>query len=262
MSFRSRQSPPSPWLRVIPFAIAIAGLAVWELLARQGKVSTLFFPAPSIIASTILGLSEGGRLAADIAGSVTRLLAGFLLGGSVGFVLGMIMGTSRTARHILDPFVAAAHPVPKISTLPLIMLIFGIGIFSRTLVVGIAAFFPMLINTMAGVRQINPVYFEVAENYGASRRKVFTRVVMPGSLPLILAGARLALNRSLSITIAVELLMGENGLGSLLWYSWETLRVEELYATIVVIAALGIGFRWVLQRLSERMTPWQVERTA
>jgi NitT/TauT family transport system permease protein len=247
---------------VIPYAIALAGLSVWEVLARQGQASMLFFPAPSIIGATILRLSEGGRLATDVAGTVTRLLAGFVLGGTVGFLLGMIMGTSRTARSILDPFVAAAHPVPKISTLPLIMLIFGIGIFSKTLVVGIAAFFPMLINTMAGVRQINPVYFEVAENYGATRRKMFTHVVMPGSLPLILAGARLALNRSLSITIAVELLMGENGLGSLLWYSWETLRVEELYATIVVIATLGIGFRWILQRLSERMTPWQVERTA
>jgi NitT/TauT family transport system permease protein len=250
------------WLRVVPFVLAAVGLGIWEAMARKGMVSALFFPSPSVIVSTILGMFDGGRLATDVAGTVTRLLAGFLLGGSVGFVLGMIMGWSQTVRRILDPFVAAAHPVPKISTLPLIMLIFGIGIFSRTLVVGIAAFFPMLINTMAGVRQISPIYFEVAENYGARPRQVFTRVVMPGSLPLILAGARLALNRSLSITIAVELLMGENGLGSMLWYSWETLRVEELYATIVIIAGLGISFRLVLQRLSERVAPWQVERTA
>jgi len=259
---RKFNGPPSPWLRLVPFVLAAVGLGTWEAMARQGMASELFFPAPSVIVSTILGMFEGGRLATDVAGTVTRLLAGFLLGGTVGFVLGMLMGWSQTARMVLDPFVAAAHPVPKISTLPLIMLIFGIGIFSRTLVVGIAAFFPMLINTMAGVRQISPIYFEVAENYGAKPKQVFTRVVMPGSLPLVLAGARLALNRSLSITIAVELLMGENGLGSMLWYSWETLRVEELYATIVIIACLGISFRLVLQRLSGWVAPWQVERTA
>ena len=257
-----REPTVALWVRCVPWVIAVAGLAAWELAARNGMASTLFFPAPSVIVSTGLGMFEGGRLATDVAGTLTRLLAGFALGGSAGFLLGMLMGWSPTVRRVFDPFVAAAHPVPKVSMLPLIMLVFGIGIFSKTLIVGVAAFFPMLINTMAGVRQISPVYFEVAENYGASPKQVFTRVVMPGSLPLILAGARLALNRSLSITIAVELLMGENGIGAMLWYAWETLRVEELYATIVVIATVGIGFRWVLQRLSARLTPWQVERAA
>ncbi len=259
---RNGRTSHGPWLRLVPVVIALVGLASWEVMARNGLVSALFFPAPSVIGSTIFGMLDGGQLATDVGGTVRRLLTGFLFGGSAGFFLGMIMGWSQPVRRVIDPFVAAAHPVPKISTLPLIMLIFGIGIFSKTLVVGIAAFFPMLINTMAGVRQINPIYFEVAENYGATPSKVFTRVIIPGSLPLILSGARLALNRALSITIAVELLMGESGLGSMLWYAWETLRVEELYATIVVIASLGISFRWVLQQLSDWLTPWQVERIA
>ncbi len=252
---------PLRWLGIVPLLLAAAALGGWELAAREGMVSKLFFPAPSVIARTIVGMLDGGRLARDVAGTVGRLLAGFACGGAAGLALGMWMGWSPAVRRILDPFVAAAHPVPKISTLPLIMLIFGIGVFSKTLVVAVAAFFPMLINTMAGVRQIHPVYFEVAENYGASAGQVFARVVWPGSLPLILAGTRLALNRALSLTIAVELLMGKNGLGSMLWYAWETLRVEELYATIVVIALLGIGFRVGLQQLARRWTPWQVERT-
>jgi NitT/TauT family transport system permease protein len=246
---------------LVSLAIAAVAIGGWEVVARAGMVSKLFFPAPSVIARTIFGMLQGGRLAQDVAGTVGRLLTGFLFGGSAGLLVGMWMGWSPTTRRILDPFVAAAHPVPKISTLPLIMLIFGIGVVSKTLIVAVAAFFPMLINTMAGVSQIQPVYFEVAENYGASARQIFTSVVLPGSLPLVLAGARLALNRALSLAIAVELLMGENGLGAMLWYAWETLRVEELYATIVVIAVLGIGFRVSLQYLARRWTPWQVERS-
>jgi NitT/TauT family transport system permease protein len=158
---------------LVSLAIAAVAIGGWEVVARAGMVSKLFFPAPSVIARTLFGMLQGGRLAQDVAGTVGRLLTGFLFGGSAGLLVGMWMGWSPTTRRILDPFVAAAHPVPKISTLPLIMLIFGIGVVSKTLIVAVAAFFPMLINTMAGVSQIQPVYFEVAENYGASARQIY-----------------------------------------------------------------------------------------
>jgi len=124
----------------------------------------------------------------------------------------------------------------------------------------VAVFFPMLINTMAGVRQISPIYFEVAKNYGASLFKVLTRVVVPGSLPLVLTGTRLALNTALVLTIAVEVVAAQEGLGEMIWFAWQTLRTEELYATLIVIAALGISFNLILQRLTARLVPWQVER--
>ena len=127
-------------------------------------------------------------------------------------------------------------------------------------VVAVGVFFPMLINTMAGVRQISLIHFEVAQNYGASLFKVFTRVVVPGSLPLVLTGARLALNIALLLTIAVEMVAAQEGLGEMIWFAWETLRTEELYASLIVIAALGISFNFLLQRLRARLVPWQVER--
>jgi ABC-type nitrate/sulfonate/bicarbonate transport system permease component len=120
----------------------------------------------------------------------------------------------------------------------------------------------MLINTAAGVRQIHPIYFEVAENYGARMIQVFARVVLPGSLPLVLSGLRLALNTALLLAIAVELVAAQEGLGAMIWFAWETLRTEELYATLAVAAALGIGFNFVVQRLTTKLVPWQVEREA
>jgi len=246
--------------RWLPAVILVGALTVWEWQVRIGGLSALFFPAPSTIALTLVRLLTSGELATHLSATLSRLFLGFALGGLPGLILGLAMGWSRRLRAIIDPLIAAAHPVPKIAVLPLIMIIFGIGESSKIVVVAVAVFFPMLINTMAGVRQISPIYFEVAENYGAGLFKVFTRVVVPGGLPLVLTGARLALNTALVLTIAVELVAAREGLGEMIWFAWQTLRTEELYASLIVIAALGISLNFLLQRLTARLVPWQVER--
>jgi NitT/TauT family transport system permease protein len=169
------------------------------------------------------------------------------------------MGASRRLRVIFDPFVAGLHPIPKLALLPLFMIMFGIGETSRVAAVAVASFFPMLINAMAGVRQISPIHFEVARNYGAGRLQILSRVMLPGSLPLVLAGTRLAANIALLITIAVEIAASDTGLGALVWLSWQVLRVEQLYATLFVIAILGVGLSAGLQWLARRLVPWMPE---
>jgi NitT/TauT family transport system permease protein len=158
---------------------------------------------------------------------------------------------------VADPFVAALHPIPKLALLPLFMVLLGVGEAPKVFLVAVAAFFPMLINTTAGVRQINPMHFDLARNYGAGMVRVLGRVVLPGSLPLILAGFRLSANLALVITIAVEMISSEVGLGALVWLSWQLLRVELLYATLVVTALLGIGLSFSLERLERRLAPWR-----
>jgi NitT/TauT family transport system permease protein len=246
--------------RWLPAAVVAVILAIWEWRGRAGGLSALFFPPPSTIILTLGRLLTSGELATHLSATLSRLFVGFALGGLPALILGLVMGWSRRLRLVLDPFIAAAHPIPKIAVLPLIMIIFGIGESSKIVVVAVAVFFPMLINTMAGVRQISPIYFEVAENYGAGLFKVFTRVVVPGGLPLVLTGARLALNTALVLTIAVELVAAQEGLGEMIWFAWQTLRTEELYASLIVISALGISFNLILQRLTARLVPWQVER--
>ena len=245
----------------LPLLILIVPLLAWEAGVRAGLVPTLFFPAPSTIGRTLLRMLESGDLLADLGITLGRLSVGLAVGGSAGLLLGLIMGWSRRLRVIVDPFVAAIHPIPKIAILPLIMIFVGIGEASKVVVVAIAAFFPMLISTMDGVRQISPIHFEVAENYGASTGNVLTQVVLPGSLPLILTGTRLALNTALVVIIAAELVTARQGLGSAIWMAWETLRTEELYAVLLVTALLGFGFNRFLQYLTLRLVPWQVERS-
>jgi NitT/TauT family transport system permease protein len=200
-----------------------------------------------------------GELFEEFSVTFKRVTLGFVYGGGIGLLLGLAMGWSSRLRTMLDPIVAALHPVPKLAILPVVLILFGIGESSRLILISFSTFFPMFINSMAGVLQINPTYFEVARNYGANRWHVFRRVVLPGSLPIVLSGARLALNLSLSITMAIELRFANNGLGAVLWLSWETLRTTYLYAAVVILALLGIGFNWSLLVVKKRMAPWHQE---
>jgi len=244
----------------IPILIVLAAIGGWEWLARSGRISPLFFPPPTQILRSLYALTANGELPSHLAATLSRLMLGLILGCLPGLILGLVMGWSPRTRVMIDPIIASLHPIPKIAIFPLILVIFGLGERSKVVTIAIGAFFPMLINSMAGVRQINPVYFEVARNYGATLRKTFSRVVFPGSLPMTLTGIRLALNVALVITIAVELLAAQQGLGVLIWFSWQTLRIEELYASLIVISALGIGSNIAIQHLTSRLAPWYSEQ--
>lgn len=243
-----------------PVLLTALGLLAWEYAARLGWVSSLFFPAPSSIARTLVELILDGTILSHLVSSVGRLSSGLLLGALPGMAVGLLMGGSARVRSLLDPFVAAMHPIPKIAILPLIMAIFGIGEASRLVVIAVSAFFPMLVNTMAGATQISPSLFDAARNYGARGLQIFGRVLLPGSLPSVLSGFRLALNASLLITVAVELVTAREGLGAMVWLAWETFRLEHLYAGLAIIALLGIGFNILVQWLAYWLVPWHEVR--
>jgi NitT/TauT family transport system permease protein len=245
---------PEYWL---PSLILLASIGCWEWAARREIISTLFFPAPSIIVRTLIRSFASGQMLEHSGATLWRIFLAFIIGGLPAMIIGLAMGWSRRLRAGIDPFVAAAHPIPKIALLPLAMIFFGIGESSKVVTVAAAAFFPMLINCMAGVQQINFVHFEVAQNFRANPWKVFTRVVWPGSLPMVITGARLSINVAFLITISIELVSATKGLGVMIWFAWETLRTEELYAGLIVIAVLGIGINFILRRLRMHLVPWR-----
>jgi NitT/TauT family transport system permease protein len=247
---------PEYWL---PGLVLIVAVGCWEWAARREIISTLFFPAPSIIARTLIQTLNSGLLLDHLGATFSRVSLAFVIGGLPAMIIGLSMGWSRRLRTGIDPFIAAIHPVPKVALLPLAMIFFGIGESSKVITVAAAAFFPMLINCMAGVQQINVIHFEVAQNFRANPLRVFTRVVWPGSLPMVLTGARVAINIALIVTIAIELVSAQKGLGVMIWFGWETMRTEELYAGLIVISAIGIAFNFILERLKMYLVPWQLK---
>lgn len=248
---------PERWL---PWVVVFALLGLWEILARTSLISPLFFPAPTSTLRTLFEMILNGKLIPHITATLTRLAVGVVLGCLPGYILGLFMGWLPPLRQAIDPIVAALHPIPKIAIFPLILIIFGLGETSKIVAIAVAAFFPMLINSMAGVRQINPIYFEVTRNLNASVWKTFTSVIVPGSLPVVLSGTRISINVAMVITIAVELVAAQEGLGVLTWFAWQTLRIQVLYATLIVLAALGILINTLLHRVSHTLTPWQSDQ--
>ncbi len=227
---------PTP---LLPLAVAVVLLAVWEVMAGGGLISPIVAPAPSRIFAALMNELRTGELENHLSATAARLF-----------------GLSPRLRRFADPFVSAAHPLPKIAILPIVMVFLGVGELSKVAVVALGVFFPMLINTMTGVRQISPTYFDVAKSYGATRWKLFTRVVIPAAMPMILSGLRIGLNIALVVTISIEIVAASRGLGALIWLSWEVLRIEVLYAALFVTAALGICFNVLMQFLLGRLVPW------
>ncbi|MBI3089584.1 MAG: ABC transporter permease [Candidatus Tectomicrobia bacterium] len=234
----------------------ITVLILWEIMVRLGLLDYRFFPAPTMVSLSLAELLMSGELTEHILASLGRVIAGFLLGSIPGIVIGMLMGWSRTCRAIFDPIVSATFPMPKIALLPLVLLIFGIGEFSKIILIAIGAFFLVTINSMAGVMNIDPVLVEAAHNFGARGARMFRKVVLPSTLPYIFTGLRLSLGVSLIIIVATEFVAANKGIGFLIWISWQSLVTEKMYAGLIVIAVLGLLFTYGLEKLGRMLMPW------
>lgn len=250
---------PTSTFRYLPAITFTVFLLVWEVTANAGMISTSFFPPPTKIWMSLLKLIGNGELASALQATLFRFLTGLLCGAIAGALLGLAMGWWPRLHAFLSPFVAAIYPIPKTAIFPILMIIFGIGEGSKFVAILMAAFFPMLITSLAGVHQINKVYFEVGKNYGARGHHVLTHILLPGSLPSLLAGLRLSTNMAFVISISVEIVSARTGLGVLLWFGWQTFRVSEIYAVLVVISLLGITINYLMDRLTKTLIPWMGE---
>jgi NitT/TauT family transport system permease protein len=244
------------------FIVWLVLLVVWEFLVRAGFKTGLFLPAPSRIGSSLAGMITDGTLAIHVPLTIIRIIGGLMGGAIVGVLLGLAMGLSTRLRRLIDPIVAALHPIPRLAFFPLLIVIFGVGESSKLAAVSLGAFFPMLLNTVAGVRGMNPVHIELARSYGATRKQMFLKVLLPGSLPLMLTGLRLSSNTAFHATIGVEMVGSRTGIGSLLWLSWQTFRIDQLYATLAVIAVIGIGLATFIRWVTVKGAPWLAEKPA
>lgn len=231
-------------------------LAVWEAVVRSGLYSGIFVPAPSAILDLLARQIGTGVLPRHLGVTLIRLLGGLAIGGTAGVLVGLAMGWWPRARRALNPVIAGIHPIPKIALFPLFIVWFGVGEQSKLAAVAVGSFFPLALNTMAGVRSINPVHIELARNSGATTAQLFRRVLLPGSLPMVLTGLRVAANVAFLATIGIEMVAAKTGLGSLLWLSWQLFRIDQLYATLVVIAIVGICLTNLIRALGTRFAPW------
>jgi NitT/TauT family transport system permease protein len=246
--------------RLLGIASPLALLLLWEVSARAGVVDVRFFPAPSGIAHQAVELTSSGELWGHLAASLQRLAWGTLLGGIPALLLGIAMGLYRPIRAAIDPLISATYPVPKSAILPLILLIFGLGEASKIVMVALGVFFPVLINTITGVLQIDKIYLDVGRNFRATRWQTFRTVALPGALPSIMAGIKLGIGMGLILIAIAEMVGAKNGIGFMIWDAWQILSVETMYVGLIVISILGFLLTLILNEIEGWILPWKQER--
>ena len=238
------------------WAAPLGLLAVWELAARVGWIEPSLLPAPSNVLATAQNLLVTGELQQNLAASLRRALAGFVLGGSSGLALGLVVGLFRWADLLFDRNVQMLRAVPFLAILPLVLVWFGVGEVGKVFLVALASMFPLYLNTVLGIRQVDPRLCEMCRVFGLGRAEVVRYAVLPGALPSILNGVRLALTTSWLALVGAESIGAAAGIGVLATNAREFLQTDIMVLVIVLYALIGLLSDLVARRLERRLLGW------
>lgn len=229
----------------------------WELGAALGWVDLFFFSSPSRILYAGFREVQLARFWNDVRVSGTELFGGYILAVVLGIPLGIFTGWYRRLNFFLDPWLNFLNALPRVALLPLIVLWVGIGIWSKILVVFLGAFITIWINTLYGVRTVDKRFLDVAHSFNASQGRIFTTVVMPGSVPFILAGLRLGVGRALIGVIVGELYSANAGLGYMIAVAGQTLQTDRLLFGVVLLTLMGVVLVELLRLVEHRFQKWR-----
>jgi len=279
--------------RALAVLFPVLLLLGWEATVNAGILNPRWFPPPSKILSALWDITisydkfnktsllgrpwlipevyankgfEGVKALFEeshLWATLYRVFVGFIIGSVPGILLGVVMGMSRAVRAMLDSILSAVYVLPKIAIFPIMMLVFAdpFGEGPKIAVIAISAFFLVTINTMAGVAGVDPVYLEAGRNYGANPWQMFRHVIIPGALPVIFSGLRLALGTALIVVVAIEFVRARKGIGFLTLYYWEVMVPEKMYAGLVLVMLLGVILTAGLQWFESLVMPWQRGRS-
>jgi len=258
---------PKRWKRYEALIFGTVSVAVVLMLWQAFSVANLaakwmpplFLPAPTDVADAFGKLFTDPRqnIWADLGTSGFEFGTGYVLAIAVGLVLGIGMGWYTRFQYALDPFVSFFYATPRIVLVPLFIIWFGIDWQSKVAVIFLGALFPIVINTMAGVRNTDSALLRVARSFGAPEALVFRRVVLPGAVPFILTGLRLGVGHALTGVVVGELIAARHGVGKLISDYGVTFQTSRMFAAVIFIAGTGVLLTWVLQRIENRFQNWK-----
>ena len=254
------------WQRFEPIALGTGTililLLVWEFLPRiipMKEGTKLFFTVPSQIAGTLWDMFATGSIWQPLGVSAAAFTVGLLLAVAAGLPLGVLLGRSATLNAMFDPFITAFNATPRLVFLPLLMLWFGIGLWSKVAIVFLGALFPILINTYEGVRNADKVLINVVRSFGATEWDIARLVVVPNSLPFIVVGLRLAIGRAVLGVVVAEFFGSQDGLGVVMVRAASQFKVDVVFAGLIVFAALSLIMTALVKLLENRMSRWRPE---
>ncbi len=248
--------------RFLVFASPVGVFALWEALAHLGWIDVRILPPPSAVAVTMVVMFREEGLLDHTGATALRFLVGMAVGVVPGVLLGLTMGIFRWFRAFANPLVALFYPIPRIALFPLVLILVGLNETSNIIMIALGPFFTMLISAMYSVLNIDRIYRDVAENFETGPRHLYTMVTLPAAMPTLMGGLRISVGLGLLGTVAVEFLVGESGIGHVIWNSWQVLSLQRSMAGLVVSAVFGFAVYLSMDLLERYLVPWQQKSTA
>lgn len=239
-------------------SLSVVILAVWQMVSNLGYIKPLILPPPSQIAMTFWDLLQSGAMARHVGISVLRVLEGFGIAAVLGLGLGIAIGLSRTLDRMSDLIIQVVKPIPPIAWIPLAILWFGIGEESKVYIIFLGAFFPIIINTIDGIRQTDHKLVEVAKILEVPRSKFVRQVVIPGAFPVIMTGIRVGLMVAWMCVVAAELIAASSGIGYLIMDARQLSQSDVVLVGMITIGVIGKGMDSLIKRLERRLIGWKV----
>jgi sulfonate transport system permease protein len=228
-------------------------LIAWEIAPRLRLVDPFFTSQPSRVLAASADIVRSGTLMRDALVSMSEFATGFALALAVGVPIGLMLGTFPTLRHLVDPPLMALYATPQLALLPIIVLWLGIGMGSKVAVVFIGAVIPIVVNSMAGVRQVDRPLVLAARSFCATRRDIFVKVILPASLPAVMIGIRLGLSRAVLGVVVAEMYVSQEGIGNQIMRLGSAFRVDHLLVYVLLVSAFGLGATTAVRKLEERV---------
>jgi len=247
---------------ILGWGFILLFLLLWEFipaLVTLPEAMSLFFTTPSHVGLTLFRLVTSGELQHHLYISAIEFVIGLALSIAVGLPLGILMGRFTWLNAMLDPFVTAFNATPRLVFIPLVFLWFGLGIWSKVVIVFIGALLPLLINTCEGVKNADRVLINVVRSFGAGEWQIMKMVVLPYSLPYIIVGLRLAIGRAILGVVVAEIFGGGMGLGALMEASAQNYLVDKVFAGLILFMAISLAMTMSVKKIESRLSRWRPE---
>jgi ABC-type nitrate/sulfonate/bicarbonate transport system permease component len=235
-------------------------LIVWQIVGANDLIRSDLISYPSEVAETLVRMALSGELGSNIVVSLQEFIQGFVPAIVIGITIGTAFALSRIARGLFEPLFVALNTSPIIAFVPIVVVWFGVGMQSKAVMVFLAAVIPIVINTATGIMEVQESWIRACRAFGATKRQVVAKAILPGALPVIMTGIRLSVGRAIVGLIAAEMYVSVRGIGRLIQVYSTSDRAAEIFVLVAIVSSFGFCLVTLLRWLENRLAPWSLER--
>lgn len=243
-------------LRLVPLAVLFG---IWEYISRTQESLAIMLPPPSEVVRAAMVLLREGSLQRDILASLRRVFVALAFAGGIALPLGLLIGMSKVVAWFFEPIINFFRPIPPLAWIPLSIVWLGISESQNEFIIFLGAFFPILLNSVQGVRQVDPQLVRAARTLGATPMNIALTVLVPGALPSIFVGLRVGIGIAWMALVAGEIVAASSGLGFLIMQGRQLFRPDYIIVGMVAIGLIGLGLDWLMRLLQKWVMRWELE---